>query len=559
MPRAHTRQRFPDDESLFDTGRPIVAIVGRPNVGKSTIFNRLTGLRTAVVLDMPGVTRDRHYGMAEWGGRRFRVIDTGGFELDLHLSPLLAQMREQVMLAIAEADAVLFLMDVRELDNPVDRALADLLRRGGKPVLPVVNKCDNPAQMAAAYEASRLGLGTVYPVSAQHGANTGDMLDALVDLLPPDREDPFSVVDDEGYPGEEDEEVEEGAEEAISDDDDEEEVGEYDDDDDDDDSGLSAEQILAATPSVDGDIYDETKDDTEEEPTFAPAQPLERPIRMAIIGRQNVGKSTLVNRLLGEERVIASPIAGTTRDAIDTAHITPDGQRWILIDTAGIRRRGKVEYGVEGLSVLAAMLSMERADVAVLLIDATEGLTEQDAHIAGHALERGCCVIIGVNKWDAVEKDGKTADQYAKALRQEMGFLEYAPILFLSAKTGQRATKIFELAKMAVTEGLQKVNTGALNRWLKKATTLLSPPIRRNRRLKPKYAVQTGVLPPRFTLFVNDPQLIHFSYFRYLINSLRQEFAYKHVPLRLQLRKKADDVDQRRPKIDPNQPKDLVP
>jgi GTP-binding protein len=461
----------------FDVKTPIVAIVGRPNVGKSTLFNRLTGSRDAVVHDTPGVTRDRHYGLAEWLGRSFRLVDTGGFMDETDRATLLPEMREQALMAINEADAVVFLLDAAELDNPLDQMIADILRKGSKPSIAAVNKCEGMRQEHAAWELAKLGLGAVYPISALHGNGTGEMLDALVDILPP-----------------------------------KEEVWEEEDD------------------------FEDADEDAKKA-----AEDAERPIRLAIVGRQNAGKSTLVNRLLGEERMIASPVPGTTRDSIDTGYIAPDGQRWILIDTAGLRRRGKMGSGVEGIVVLSALMSMERADVALLLVDAVEGVTDQDKHIAGYAVDRGCCLIIGVNKWDIAEKDHKTADQFVKTLHKEFPFVEFAPVLFLSALTGQRATKVWELAKEVYAEATRRIETSRLNAWLQKATGRFPPPVRKNRQLKANYVVQTGVLPPTFAVFCNDPKLAHFSYQRYLINSLREEFEMRQTPLRLKFRRKSPE------------------
>jgi GTP-binding protein len=459
----------------FNDRRPVVAIIGRPNVGKSTLFNRLTGTRDAVVMDIPGVTRDRHYGDAEWRGRRFRVVDTGGYVDESAETPeLLADMREQVMIAVGESDVVIFLMDVKESDNPVDALLAGMMRRGGKPCLAVVNKCEKREGENAAYEFARLGLGDVHPVSAMHGSGTGDMLDALVDMLPRKR----SWRTRRGYG----DEVEEGQ---------------------------------------------------------LPFDQQERPIRLAIVGRQNVGKSTLVNTLLGQKRVVASPVPGTTRDAIDTPFETPDGRQWILVDTAGIRRRGKIERGIEGISVMSAMMSMERADVVILALDATQGLTEQDKHIAGYAVERGCAVIIAANKWDAVEKDHKTADQFTKDLRAQFGFLNYAPVVYISALTGQRAVKLWELAARVYDQASRRIETSKLNAWLDLALRTNPPPMRQNRNFKANYVAQTWVRPLSFSIFCNDPKLVHFSYTRYLINSLRDHFGVTEVPIKLRYKAKA--------------------
>jgi GTP-binding protein len=464
---------------------PVVAVVGRPNVGKSTLFNRLTGTRRAAVYDTPGVTRDRNYGTAEWGGRRFRLIDTGGFESDLTKMPLLQEMREQALIAIQEADIVVLLADVNEPDNPTDHELIQLLRKGGKPMLVGVNKCEKQQQILDAYEFGKLGVKNIYPMSALHGNGNAELLDDLLEMLPPEQEppewwEPDAWEDDWG----EDEEANA-------------------------DRWARRQKIL----------------DT-------------RPIQLAIIGRQNVGKSTLVNQLLGQERVIASDVAGTTRDSIDTPFQALD-RDWILVDTAGIRRRGKVGQGIEGLAAMSSLFSMERADVSVLLLDATEKLTAQDKHIAGFAVDKGCCLVIGLNKWDLLEKDDKLAERKIKELHDEMPFLTYVPVITLSAKTGQRAQKIVQASLQVFKEASRRIDTSELNEWLEKAINYFSPPIRQNRKLTIKYATQSGVLPPTFQLFCNDPKLAHFSYQRYLTNSLREAFDLHQVPIRLKLRKKS--------------------
>jgi GTP-binding protein len=443
---------------------PLVAIVGRPNVGKSSLFNRIVGRRKAVVLETPGLTRDRNFERADWAGREFTVVDTGGYEVEgveTGAGPLKVEMREQALLAIEESDLVIFLVDARESLTPLDGEVMEILRRARRPFLVAANKCDNPAQENLAVDFYALGVDRVFPISALHGHGVGDLLDAVVATLPP-------------------------AEEEIP----EAEAG----------------------------------------------------IRIAVIGRQNVGKSTLVNALLGQERVITSPVPGTTRDAIDTTFRR--GERiYTLIDTAGIRRRGKIEYGIEGLSVISARASLARCDVALVVIDAAAGLTAQDAHVAGFAAEAGRALVIIVNKWDAVEKDEKTAGQWAKRLRAEWGFLAWAPILFASALTGQRVTKIFELVDKAHAEFTREVSTRDLNRALAEMITHQSPPTHAGRQLQIKYITQMGVRPPTFALFVNSPKHMHFAYERYLVNQLRQRWGFEGTPIRLVLKAKSPPRD----------------
>lgn len=445
-------------KQILNRHLPIVAVVGRPNVGKSTLFNRITGHRKAVVLDTPGITRDRNYHVAEWNGVRFLVVDTGGYETEPTHS-LSALMREQTLMAIEEADAILFLMDLGDTMNPTDDEVMKLLRRTRKPVFLVVNKCDNrDRRNLASVEFARFGAAQVFGVSALHGNATGDLLDALVAALP-------------------------------------------------------------RTGDTDEDFAEGT--------------------RISVVGRPNVGKSTLVNRILGFERTISSPVPGTTRDAIDTTFVR-DSKVYTLIDTAGIRRRGKVKKGAENLSVVCAMMSLERCDIAVILIDAADGLTEQDAHVAGYAVDAGCGCILVVNKWDLVEKDDRTAGEFAKLLRAEWGFLKHAPIIQLSALTGLRVEKLFKLVDEVDEQYRREIETGVLNDFLKRATAHLSPPVHSGRQLKIKYVTQTGARPPTFTFFVNDPKLVHFSYERYLANQLRREFGFSGVPIRLRFREKSE-------------------
>lgn len=436
---------------------PIVAIVGRPNVGKSTLFNRITGHRKAVVHDTPGLTRDRNYLAGEWEGKDFLVVDTGGYEVETTM-PLFQQMREQTNIAIDEAAAIIFLCDRTDPLNPTDDQLMELLRRTRKPVLLAVNKSDNREQREQAVaEFSRFGLEEVFGISALHGIGTGELLDELVAQLP-----------------------------------------------------------------------EQTEQDKQEQ----------QGIRVAVVGRQNVGKSTLVNKILGYERTIASSIPGTTRDAIDTT-FERNGQIYTFIDTAGIRRRGKIAPGIEKMSVLSSIMSMERCDIALILLDASQGITEQDAHVAGYAVDAGCGCILVVNKWDVIEKDESTAGMYVKALHKEFGFLQHAPIIQISAVTGQRVTKLFQMIDKVAEQYVREIETSVLNDFLQRTMAHLSPPIRSGRQLKIKYITQTGSRPPTFSLFVNDPKLVHFSYQRYLMNQMRQEFGFEGVPIRLRFREKS--------------------
>ena len=448
---------MPRPEILHDR-LPMVAIIGRTNVGKSTLFNRLAGRRKAVVLDTPGVTRDRNFETSDWRGRAFTMIDTGGYETEPR-DAVFEQMREQSLMAIEQSDAIVFMTDVTEPDNPVDRDVAQLLRRWRKPTILAVNKCDNPKRAQEALSFYAFGFDDLFPISSINGASVADMLDRLIEMLPPPEED---------------------------------------------------------------------TDDTR----------LARGIQIAVIGRQNVGKSTLVNALLGRERVIVHEAPGTTRDTIDTTFRLND-KVYTIIDTAGIRRRGKIERGIEKLSVFSAEASLNRCDVALVVIDASRGLAEQDQHVAGYAHEahRGCILI--VNKWDLVEKDDRTAGAVAKMLRAEMGYLAYAPILMISAKTGQRVQKILGLVDQVFEESRKRIPTPALNDWLEQTQRRLSPPMHGGRPFRIKYVVQTAIQPPTFTFFVNDPRLLHFSYERYLINRLREAFGFEGVPLRLRMRRKS--------------------
>jgi GTP-binding protein len=429
---------------------PVVAIVGRPNVGKSTLFNRILGKRRAIVENIPGVTRDRNYAEVTRYGKPFILIDTGGFE-PVSDDRLLVQMREQSQLAVEEADVILFVMDGREGLTPSDIEVASLLRRSGKPLLFVVNKIDGPAQETAAADFYRLGIDEFHSVSAEHGRGVGELVDDLLDALPP-------------------------------------------------------------APGV--------------------AEAQEGEIRLAVVGRPNVGKSSLVNRLLGFERVVANAEAGTTRDSIDTPFVY-NRQRYVLIDTAGIRRKGKVSRKLEKYSVIQALKGMDRAHVVLVVIDAVEGVTEQDMTVAGYALEKGRAIVLVVNKWDLVAKDDKTMGQYLQNLRASFKFLTYAPILFVSALSGQRVARIMDKVEKVAMEFNRHIPTPALNQVLKEAAFSHPPPMYQGKRVKFYYMTQTAVRPPSFVIFANRADGVHFSYHRYLVNQLREAFGFEGCPIRL--------------------------
>ncbi|WP_240377095.1 ribosome biogenesis GTPase Der [Bacillus piscicola] len=435
--------------------KPVIAIVGRPNVGKSTTFNRIVGERQAIVEDTPGVTRDRIYNQAEWLNREFHVIDTGGIELGDE--PLLTQIREQAQIAMDEADVILFLVNGRDGLTGADEEVASILRRSKKPVVVGVNKIDSYELQDRVYEFYSLGVGEVFGISGEHGLGLGDLLDEVVRALPADT--------DEEY-----------------------------------------------------------EEDT---------------IRIAVIGRPNVGKSSLVNAVLGEERVIVSDIPGTTRDAVDTV-FERDDQEYVLIDTAGMRKRGKVYEATEKYSVLRALRAMERSDVVLMVINGEEGIREQDKKIAGYAHEAGRALIIVVNKWDAVEKDEKTMLRFTEDIRDEFQFLSYAPILFLSAKTKQRLQHLLPAVKEAADNHNLRVPTNVLNDVIMDAVAMNPTPTENNKRLRINYATQVAVAPPVIVLFVNDPELLHFSYRRYLENKLREAFHFEGTPLKIYARKKND-------------------
>ncbi|NMP37050.1 MAG: ribosome biogenesis GTPase Der [Clostridiales bacterium] len=436
--------------------RPIVAVVGRPNVGKSTLFNKLVGRRLSIVDDTPGVTRDRIYGDCEWLGHHMLMVDTGGIE-PYSDDVILSQMRRQAQLAIDSADVIILVTDVRDGVVATDLEVAQMLQKSGKPIILCVNKCDSiGAPSADFYEFYNLGLGDPIAISAQHGHGTGDLLDKVLEYLDEDA-------------GREDEEHE----------------------------------------------Y----------------------ISVAVIGKPNVGKSSLVNAIAGEERVIVSDIAGTTRDSTDTEIENSHG-KFLFIDTAGLRRKSRVEDDIEKYSVIRAGMAVERADVCVIMIDALEGFTEQDSKVAGLAHEQGKGCIIAVNKWDAMEKDGKTMDSYRKKLMNDFSFMSYAPIIFISAKTGQRLDRLFELIKFVDTQNAMRISTGKLNDVLASATARVQPPTDKGRRLKIYYMTQASTRPPTFVCFVNRADLFHYSYQRYLDNQIREVFGLEGTPTRFVIRER---------------------
>ena len=435
--------------------KPLVAIVGRPNVGKSTFFNQMVGKRIAIVEDTPGVTRDRVYADCEWQNYRFTLIDTGGIDPNSD-DPLLSQMRRQAEIAIETCDVILFFVDGKTGMTADDEDVADMLRRSGKPVMLVVNKIDNVRQMDNIYEFYNLGMGDPIGVSSVNLLNFGDLLEALCALFP----DPDAEGEESGA------------------------------------------------------------------------------IQIAVVGKPNVGKSSLVNRILGEDRVMVSDIAGTTRDAIDT-RFTDNGQDFVIIDTAGIRRKRAIEYqSLERFSIVRALAAIDRCDVALMLIDATQGVTEQDSKIAGYVDEQGKAAVIVVNKWDAVEKDTKTMDKFVREVRENLKFMAYAPVLFISAMTGQRVNRVLEAVRDAYAQATRRITTGLLNDILADAQAALQPPATSGRRLKIYYATQQAVQPPTFVMFVNEASLMHFSYERYLEGQFRKAFGFEGTPLKFILRER---------------------
>ncbi len=440
-----------------DMSKTIVAIVGRPNVGKSTLFNALAGQKISIVKDTPGVTRDRIYADVDWLNYNFTMIDTGGIEPDSS-DIILSQMREQAQIAIDTADVIIFMTDVKQGLIDADSKVADMLRRSRKPVILVVNKVDNfNRMMADVYEFYNLGIGDPIPISASQKSGLGDMLDKVVEHF-----------------------------KALN--------------------------------------LDEEEDD--------------RP-RVAIVGKPNVGKSSIINKLTGESRVIVSNIAGTTRDAIDT-DVEWNGREYVFIDTAGLRRKSKVKEDIERYSIIRTVTAVERADVVVIVIDAVEGVTEQDAKIAGIAHENGKGIIIAVNKWDAIEKNDKTVYEYTNKVRQILSFMQYAEIMFISAKTGQRLPKLFDMIDVVIANHSMRIETGVVNEIMAEAVAMQQPPSDKGKRLKLYYITQVSVKPPTFVIFVNDKELMHFSYTRYIENRIREAFGFRGTPLRFIIRERND-------------------
>lgn len=438
--------------------KPIVAIVGRPNVGKSTLFNALAGKKISIVKDTPGVTRDRIHADIDWLDHKFTMIDTGGIEPDSN-DIILSQMREQAQIAIDTADVIIFMTDVKQGLVDSDAKVADMLRRSHKPVILVVNKVDNfNKMMADVYEFYNLGIGDPVPISASQRSGLGDMLDKVVSYF----------------------------------------------------ADLNLEQ---------------EEDD--------------RP-RIAIVGKPNVGKSSIINKITGESRVIVSNIAGTTRDAIDT-DVKWNGKDYVFIDTAGLRRKSKVKEEIEKYSIIRTVTAVERADVVIIVIDAVEGVTEQDAKIAGIAHENGKGIIIAVNKWDAIEKNDKTVYEYTNKVRDILSFMPYAEIMFISAKTGQRLPKLFDMIDFVIANHAMRIETGVVNEIMVEAVALQQPPSDKGKRLKLYYITQVSVKPPTFVIFVNDKQLMHFSYTRYIENKIREAFGFKGTPLRFIIRERKED------------------
>jgi GTP-binding protein len=501
--------------SKRSAGVPVVAIVGRPNVGKSTLFNRFVGKRQAIVEDRARTTRDRMYGDAEWNGRRFIIVDTGGLEID-PADQIELKVQEQARLAIGEADVILFLVDAVTGLTPADEEAAELLRKATKPVIVAVNKTDNTQREADAAEFYALGWDETYAISASHGRGTGDLLDAVVWALPPETEEETARKAREEEADAWAREVAAGRLEPFV-------VGEEEADEEDGAGEGPEAEVDEVAARWDAAIA--ASDDDE-------------PAAIAFVGRPNVGKSSLLNALLGEDRAIVSEVPGTTRDAIDTT-LAWGRSEIVLIDTAGIRRRGKVASGpaAERYSTLRALKAISRADVAILLLDAADGLTAQDAHVAGYIVEEGRGLVIAVNKWDLVaEKTDRTFDQYVEWIHNEVPFLDFAPIVSISAKTGQRVGRVLEMAIDIWGERRKRIATAELNRVLRSATERQVPPVVRGRRPKIFYGTQAAVAPPTFVFFANDAAAIHFSYRRYLENRLRAEFGFDGTPIRLVFR-----------------------
>jgi GTP-binding protein len=430
-------------------GKPVVAVVGRPNVGKSTFFNYLAGSRISIVEDTPGVTRDRIYTEIEWRSRKFTLIDTGGIE-PYSEDIIMQQMKRQAEIAIETADVIIFMVDAKDGMTATDKEVATMMRKSQKPVVLCVNKVDRVGDPPPeVYEFYNLGMGDMQVISSVHGLGMGDLLDAVFEHFPED-------IDDE-----EDEDV----------------------------------------------------------------------IKVAVVGKPNAGKSSLINSILGEDRVIVSNIPGTTRDAIDT-HIEMDGQKYTFIDTAGIRKRSKINESIEKYSTIRSWTAIERADVCLIMIDAEDGVTEQDTKIAGYAHEQGKASIIVINKWDLIEKQTGTLEEYRKVVHEKLGFMTYAPVLFISAKTGQRVNKVYELIKFVADQAAFRISTGMLNDLVNEAVAMVQPPSDKGKRLKIYYMTQAGIKPPSFVVFVNDLELFHYSYERYLENQLRKNFGFEGTPIR---------------------------
>lgn len=441
--------------------KPLIAIIGRPNVGKSTLFNRLSEKNKAIVVDEPGATRDRNYAHATWYGKDYTLIDTGGFE-PASVETMLTQMREQACLAIDEADIIIFLMDGREGLTPGDREITDILRGIEKPVFFVVNKIDGPKQEAQAYEFYEVGTENVYSISAQHGLGIHELMDDVaLHITSPAEEIPLE----------------------------------------------------------------------------------ERPIRISVIGKPNVGKSSLVNKILGYERTIVNPIPGTTRDAIDTL-FDLNGKKYLLVDTAGIRRKSRVSHVLEKYSIVQALKAINRCDIALLVIDAGEGMTEQDAKIAGLTVERSVACIIVVNKWDTIDKDNSTVGDYVRNIRETTKFMDYAPIIFVSALTGQRVTKIFDVIETVLIQYTKRVSTAEINRLVREVLASNPPARHQNRANTFSYVTQVSSAPPTFVFFVREPRAVHFSYRRFLTNRLREAFGFDHSPIKVIFRKKSRSKEE---------------
>jgi GTPase len=500
-----------------DRGIPVVAIVGRPNVGKSTLFNRIVGGRTAIVEDRARTTRDRLYGDAEWNGRRFVVIDTGGLEVSPD-DPIELKVQEQARIAIGEADVILFMVDAETGMTPADEEAAELLRTAKAPVLVAANKADNEKRELEAAEFHRFGWEETYAISASHGRNVADLLDAVVWSLPPESDAERARKERERESEAWEREVAAGRLEpwVVGDD----EAADTADDEDGSETAVAPDE---ATARWDAQIAAEAD---------------ESPAAVAFVGRPNVGKSSLLNALLGEERTIVSEIPGTTRDTIDT-RLAWGRSEVVLIDTAGIKRRGKVASGpaAERYSTIRSLKAIGRADVAVLVIDAVEGLTAQDAHVAGYVVDEGKGLVIAVNKWDLVEeKTDRTFDQYVEWIREEVPFLDFAPVVSISARTGQRVGRVLEAAIDIWGERRKRISTGELNRLVTTATERNVPPIVKGKRPKIFYATQAAVAPPTFVFFAKAAASVHFSYRRYLENRLREAFGFDGTPIRLVFR-----------------------